>query len=136
MDGADERGQYTRYVADVIARVSERRAPRNKRVVEEVMSQIDSRYGDAALNLQALADHSGVSSPYLSKIFREVMKKPITQYISEYRLEKARERLMGEDSAKINLIAEQCGFNDYPYFSKIFKKYFGVSPLEYKEKNS
>lgn len=124
------------YLASEIARVSERRAPRNKRIVEDVLDKIEKGYGDACLNLQGLAEGCGVSAPYLSKIFREVMKKPITQHISEYRLEQARARLKNEVSAKINIVAEQCGFNDYPYFSKIFKKYFGISPLEYKEKNS
>lgn len=112
------------------------RAPRNKRIVDEAIAEISMRYGDASLNLSGLAENGGLSPAYLSKIFREVMKKPITQYISEFRLEKAKEMLLREDAPKINHIAEQCGFNDYPYFSKIFKKYYGVAPLEYKEKNN
>ncbi|KWX86768.1 hypothetical protein AMQ83_17120 [Paenibacillus riograndensis] len=126
---------WKNYLASVILYVSERRAPRNKRIVEEVLGRIETQYGDASLNLQGLAESSGLNAPYLSKIFREVMKKPITQYISEYRLEKARELLKYDAPAKINIVAEQCGFSDYPYFSKIFKKNFGISPLEYKEKN-
>lgn len=124
------------YISDIISVIADSRAPRNKRVVEDAIAMISREYGDATLNLSMLAEHDGLSTAYLSKIFREVMKKPITQYISEFRLEKARELLLQEESAKINLIAEQCGFNDYPYFSKIFKKYYGVPPLEYKEKNS
>jgi len=123
------------YLAEQIAWVSEKRSPRNKRIVDEAMRYIEQRYQDTGLNLSMIADRAGVSSAYLSKMFREVMGKPITQYISEFRLEQARMLLMVEDGLKINAIAEGCGFNDYPYFSKIFKKYYGVSPLEYKEKN-
>lgn len=71
----------------------------------------------------------------MSKMFREVMARPITQYLIEFRLEKAKEALASRADAKIAAVAEECGFNDYPYFSKVFKKHYGVSPLEYKEKN-
>lgn len=127
---------WNNYIEQQIHQVASGRVPRNKRIVDEAIALIEDNYGDPGLNLAVLAHKCGVNPPYLSKMFREVMKKPITQYISEYRLERARERLSSEDSAKITLVAEQCGFNDYPYFSKIFKKNFGVSPLEFKEKNS
>lgn len=129
-------GEWKAYLREEIRTVAGSRAPRNKRVVEEALGLIRRDYGDAGLNLQRLAAHCGLNPPYLSKIFREVMSKPITQYISEFRLEKARELLLREDAPTIAAIAEQCGFSDYPYFSKIFKKAYGVPPAEYKEKNS
>lgn len=127
--------EWKQYLREEIRNVAGSRAPRNKRVVEEVMALIHGSFGDPGLNLQQLAEHCGLNPPYLSKIFREVMGKPITQYMSEYRLDKARQLLVSEDAPRIADIAEQCGFADYPYFSKIFKKAYGVSPVEYKEKN-
>ncbi len=126
---------WERYVGELIAHVSERRSPRNKRVVEEAIRYIGANFGDKELNLQAIAEHAGVSPAYMSKMFREVMARPITQYLIEFRLEKAKEALASRADAKIAAVAEECGFNDYPYFSKVFKKHYGVSPLEYKEKS-
>lgn len=114
--------------------ISEKRTPRKKRVVDEVLQYIHDNYGDAQLNIHYLAERVGVSSSYLSKMFREVMHKPLTQYISEYRLNMVRGRLEWDEETDINRIAEECGFNDYPYFSRIFKRKFGISPLEYRNK--
>ncbi|MFD0717477.1 response regulator [Paenibacillus sp. GCM10027626] len=123
------------YLLAQMAAVADNRAPRNKRIVDDVLLYIEQNYHDPGLGLSVLADRTGVTTAYLSKIFREVMRKPITQYIGEFRLEQARRLLKEDETAKINAIAEQCGFQDYPYFSKVFKKFFGISPLEFREKN-
>ncbi|THF83677.1 response regulator transcription factor [Cohnella fermenti] len=126
---------WEHYLEQLIASVAEKRSPRNKRVVDDAIRQMEAQYGDKELNLQALADRSGVSSAYMSKMFREIMGRPITQYLNELRLEKARLMLLEQPEIKIAAVADECGFNDYPYFSKVFKKHYGISPLEYKEKN-
>lgn len=126
---------WHRYLLAHIERVSYKRTPRNKRVVDFVLDEIAQKYSQSDLNLQKLSESAGVTSSYLSKMFREVMNQPITQYICEFRLEQARQRLEFDDHEKINVIAEQCGFNDYPYFSKVFKRVFGISPREYREKS-
>lgn len=123
------------FLQEQILTISEKRAPRNKRVVDSVISVIEENYHQEHLNIHYLAEISGVTTAYLSKMFREIMNQPITQYISEYRLERARRLLESNEEEKISAIAEQCGFNDYPYFSKVFKRSFGVSPLEYRDKN-
>src|SRR5690606_9192484 len=93
-----------------------------------------TRYRQSELTLQMLAEEQGISAPHLSKMFREVMQMPITNYISQYRLMRAKEWLEQEETLKIHEVAEYCGFNDYPYFSRIFKRSFGISPLEYRDK--
>jgi len=123
------------YLTKLMAYLSDKRSPRNKRTVDEAIRFIETDFGSKELNLQTIAARVGVNAPYLSKMFREVAGRPITQYVTEYRLEKARTMLANDPDAKIVQVAEACGFNDYPYFSKVFKKHYGVSPLEYKEKN-
>lgn len=51
----------------------------------------------------------------------------------KYRLDKAKEYLLTTDLS-INAIAEEIGFDNEGYFSRIFKKYFGCSPREYRKK--
>lgn len=126
---------WEQYLSRLIGYISDKRSPRNKRIVDEAIRYIEAKYADKEMNLQAIAAHTGVSAPYMSKMFREVAGKPITQYLTEYRLEKARAMLAERSDAKIVQVADESGFNDYPYFSKVFKKHYGMSPLEYKEKN-
>ncbi|MCC3375977.1 response regulator [Cohnella sp. REN36] len=129
------RANWEQYLAEAIAAISDKRSPRNKRVVDEAIRFIEARYGDKELNLQAIAAHAKVSPAYMSKMFREVMAKPITQFLNDYRLERAGAYLLEHADAKIAVVADACGFNDYPYFSKVFKKHYGVSPMEYREKH-
>jgi two-component system response regulator YesN len=126
--------RFLGYCFSHIDNISGKRSPRNKRVVDQVIREIGNYYGDPELGIHALAEKANVSAAYLSKMFREIMQKPITHYISEYRLEQARNLMEVEEQTKIARIAELCGFVDYPYFSKIFKKKFGVSPQEYRDK--
>ena len=125
---------WEEYVQKWIHHISMKRTPRNKRIVDEALLLIERSYSDKELNLQAIADHMGVSRAYMSKMFRDVMMQPITQYLNDFRLEKAKERLISHPDEKIVAVAERCGFSDYPYFSKVFKKRFGVSPNELREK--
>ena len=53
------------------------------------------------------------------------------QYVLKQRIDKARYLIITTDK-KISDIANECGFNDMSYFSKTFKRYFKVSPTEYK----
>ncbi|MFD0958026.1 response regulator transcription factor [Paenibacillus chungangensis] len=114
--------------------ISSKRMPRNKRLVEGVVQDIHLRYHEADLSLPVLAEKFGVTATHLSKMFREIMHYPISLYIGKYRLEMARKLLEQNKTTLLSDIAEQCGFNDYPHFSKMFKRHFGVSPQEYRDK--
>lgn len=84
------------------------------------------------ISLEEAAEFSGVSSFYLSKLFKEEKGVPFSTYLNDRRLEKAKE-LLGNTSLSIKEITSECGYNDQNYFSRIFKNQFGVSPTEYRE---
>lgn len=66
--------------------------------------------------------------------FKEVMKIPPMQYVVSLRIAAAKGYL--ENSTKnINEIANIVGYNNALYFSRLFKKYTGMTPTEYKKKN-
>ena len=115
--------------------ISTRRSPRNRRVFEQVMEHIERNYGNPELSINHLAEICGVSAAYLSKMFRETANRPLTQVLAEFRLKRVKEWLERKDDSKISEIAESCGFNDYPYFSRLFKKIYGVSPQEYRDRH-
>jgi len=82
-------------------------------------------------SLGAVASSVYVSEYYLSHLFRKEMNQTFSDYAAKVRIDKAREFLRADPSARIQEIADKTGFNDPNYFAKIFKKLTGVSPREY-----
>lgn len=87
------------------------------------------------MNLSSVADKLGLSSVYLSKIFKHEMGMNYTQYLTDCRMERAKEMLI-QENAQVQEIAEALGYSQAHYFSKIFKQYTGLTPSEYMRKKT
>ncbi|RTE08766.1 response regulator transcription factor [Paenibacillus whitsoniae] len=83
------------------------------------------------VSLQTIADHIGLHPVYLSALYKQEMNENISDYIMRYRMDKARV-LLGTTDIKIYELASELGFQNPPYFSKLFKQYYGVTPQEYR----
>ena len=83
------------------------------------------------LNIREIARELGISRNYLSTIFRSKTGYSIVEYLNGIRLEAAK-RLLRNNELKIYEIAEETGFSDTYYFSKVFKTHTGVSPSDYR----
>lgn len=83
--------------------------------------------------LEEVASVVNISSFYFSKIFKEYTGKNYVDYITDLRIEIAKEKLR-EGSVSIKEICYEVGYNDPNYFSRVFKKVEGLSPSEYKNK--
>ena len=83
------------------------------------------------LTLSTVAKNIYVSSFYLSHLFRTEMNTTYTDYLCKVRIEKAKKALKNKD-AVISEVAAMSGFDDPNYFTKVFKKYTGITPKEYK----
>ena len=73
-----------------------------------------------------------LSPVYISKIFKEKTGDSPINYLIQIRLGKAKE-MLEENRGSIRTIAAQVGYDDVYHFSKLFKKYYGVSPLYYRK---
>ncbi len=73
----------------------------------------------------------GVSYPHFRRVFNTRYNLPPGKYLALQRLKKATALLSGGDE-QIASVAEQCGFDDQFYFSRLFKKYYHFSPLRYR----
>lgn len=86
------------------------------------------------VSLQTIADHVTLHPVYLSSMYKQEMKENISDFIMRYRMEKAAV-LLGSTDIKIYELASQMGFQNPPYFSKLFKNYYGVTPQEYRDRH-
>ncbi len=98
--------------------------------LQKAMEYIRQNYSEP-ITLNDVAEHTYVSIYYLSRMFTKELGKNYVDYLNEVRIEKAKEYLR-DSSYKTYEIAELVGIKDAHYFSKIFKKYTGVTPSEYK----
>lgn len=82
------------------------------------------------LSLQELSDHFAISQGYMSKLFRKYTGRSYHQYLTALRMEKAKQLLEGEGGLYIREVAEQVGYKDQFYFSRVFHSYFAMNPTD------
>lgn len=110
-------------------------APVQNPVVEEIASYIIRNYPDENLELDQYLRAMPFNYDYLRKLFKQDIGVTPHRFLSDTRLQAAAERLSrsDENGANITEISHLCGFREPLYFSKTFRKKFGVSPSRYQE---
>lgn len=102
--------------------------------IEEAKEYIVEHYAEE-MTLGEVAEHIGISSGYLSTLFMQILGCGFVDYLQEFRITRACSYLQ-QNYLKIYEIAYKVGFRDEKYFSRVFKKLRGMSPKEYRLKNS
>ena len=101
--------------------------------VEKTSKYINEHYNDPELTIKAIAQSMFLHENYLSHIFSEAMGQSFREYLTQKRIERSIV-LMQNGMTSIKNIAKEIGFSDALYFSKVFKKYNGISPSEHLKK--
>ena len=99
------------------------------RIAHQVSGYISANYCEE-LSLSILSRKFSISESHLSRKFKEVVGIGLNEYITFVRIINA-ERLLREGRLSITEVATECGFNDPNYFSTVFKKIKGVTPLKF-----
>ena len=94
-----------------------------------------NEYFMTAIDIESVAATMGYCADHFRLLFKKKMGVSPKQYIIQMRLKYAHALICGTD-LPLKQIAEQCGYNDYFQFNAIFKKYYGVSPISFREKIS
>ncbi len=75
----------------------------------------------------------GFNTDYFRRCFAEEMGETPLEYMTRLRIERAKGLLVQKNFISVEAVAEQCGFSDSFYFSKVFKKHTGSSPTAYRK---
>ena len=102
-------------------------------MVQKAMDYIALNYS-GKISLKEIAQELYLSPNYLSELFKRHTGKNISEYITQFRLEKAR-RYLQQPEYKIGDVAELVGFSDQRYFSSMFKRRYGMTTNEYRNGN-
>lgn len=93
---------------------------------------LDGHGGDEKTDLlESVAASVHKTPAYISRVFKNELGCNFSDYLTEKRMHRAAE-LLKEPDGKVYLIAQQCGYADTSNFIRVFKKYYGISPVEYR----
>lgn len=100
-------------------------------IIEIAKDQIRKTYMSDEISLNTIAAEVGMSPSYFSSIFSKEMGKTFVEYLTEIRMDRAKELLM-RSSMKTSEIGYEVGYKDPHYFSYIFKKTQNCTPKEFR----
>lgn len=100
--------------------------------IQAAMQFIDRNYDKEYINVEELAKMCGITPTHFTRVFKGIYMTTPVKYINKLRIDRAIE-LLEHTTLTVNEIAEQTGFSDTSYFSKMFKKLLGKSPLHYRQ---
>lgn len=95
------------------------------------LTYIEENYSEN-ITVEKIASVSNYSESHFSKLFKQLTGESFTQYLKNYRLERAADRIRN-DKAKISDIAMECGFSNLSYFSRSFYEKFNATPSAYRK---
>lgn len=99
-------------------------------LIHRLKHYIDTHLNET-ISLDALSEMAGLSTPYLSKQFKDILNVSFIDYLTNARMERARELLLSSDLS-VTAISAQVGYSNLQYFSSRFKNKYGVTPSQYR----
>jgi len=111
--------------------IASQKEENTKKTVQKAIKYINANY-KKDISLDEVSEHVHISPYYFSKLFKKEQKVNFIDYLTELRINKAKELLTTTDMS-IKEICSTVGYSNPNYFSRSFKKNVGISPTEFKE---
>lgn len=112
--------------------ISQKRENAAKLLIKEAKKYIEEHYGESDLSVEKICSRLHVSQSYFSTLFRKETGISYVQYLTEVRMANAI-MLLQETDYKTYIISKMVGYDDPNYFSHVFKRRFGMSPVKYRQ---
>lgn len=123
--------KYSSYGKMYLNQISSDASPEEQGDVMERVENYIREHISEEFSQEELARMVYISPTHLRRLFKKKHNMTMVDYVTEMRVQLA-EELLKEDRLSISAVAEKTGFRNYSYFTKIFKKYKGATPREYK----
>ncbi|MCY9660919.1 response regulator [Paenibacillus chondroitinus] len=128
---ADLRQIVEEHLLQVSESIEEKRKGKPKNVIERIHALIEQRYAEN-LQIGDIAKEVYLSSTYMCLLFKQETGETINEFLTKVRIEKAKE-LLSDPRNKFYEVCFMVGYSDPSYFSKLFKKYVGLTPSAYRD---
>lgn len=118
------------YILEVLETIKQQNSEKEPILKDKVVEYIKTHFGES-ITLEDIANEVGFSTYYFGKIFKKTFKMTFTEYLTNLRIEQAKKHLK-DDSITVKDVTYRVGYMDPNYFTRVFKKYEGVTPTEYR----
>lgn len=102
-------------------------------LIQRIQDYINANYMDASLSLSKISEEFHISENYFSFLFKKEVSENFSVYLEKLRIAKAKELVL-DSAASVSELYQYTGYNNAASFRRAFKKNFGVSPREMREK--
>ncbi|NJK85099.1 MAG: response regulator transcription factor [Bacteroidales bacterium] len=106
----------------------------DEKLMQKIMKVLNEELSNGDFGVDELSKSVGLSRTHLYRKLREITSQSPVEFIRNTRLQRAAQ-LLKENKLYVSEIAYMCGFNEISYFRKIFKEFYGQSPVEYMNNN-
>lgn len=103
-------------------------------LIKSVLDYVEKNYAEN-ISLQDMAQYAHISKEYLCRIFNTMSDTTPVEYLNRYRVRQSSAMLVHTDKS-VSDIALSCGFNNSSYFNKLFMRYMGCTPSEYRRQHT
>lgn len=127
----DINNQFFALFEDIRLRLDRKKNSKHDELIKKINDMIDTQYANPDLSINVIADLLDMSSVYLGRLYKQYTLVSVGDYISEVRINKAKELLL-ENKYSVCEISEKIGFLNSSYFYKVFKKFTSVTPNDFR----
>ncbi|MEK3885170.1 response regulator [Paenibacillus sp. PL2-23] len=120
------------YIVEAAESLRDLAQERDRTTLARITGYIQNHYRNPALKIQDIAGEVHFSSAYLRYLFKRETKRSVWDYVTELRIEEAKYLLATSDKKRYE-IANEVGYESPEHFSRMFKRYTGVSPADYRK---
>lgn len=119
-------------ILDDVTQVNKDKIRNENRLVGMIKNIVHDKYNDCTLSISSMADELNVSAAYLSTMFKVETGQNLIKFISNYRIERAKD-LLRATNMKISDVGALVGYPNASYFINLFRNNVGLSPVQYRE---
>jgi two-component system, response regulator YesN len=119
-------------IEKIVFQINNERKSEDRKIIDMVKKYCENNYGKD-ISLDLISDNINMAKNYFCSFFKKNTGKNFWDYLTELRIEKAK-NMLKKTTLKVNVISIEVGYKNSSHFGRIFKEYVGMSPAEYKEK--